>query len=509
MLFQGWHQSDQVSVRATLTGNLRDTVLECVDALGRLDTLPGFAQVIKRANTPDKWTDMYLPTMDKFIHYVLYLHSTALEIVDYFPSDTGNDYPFVIFTSQGESLYSQVNNQAMTLVPDHKFTCNRRGQLAIVADPMLRDVADRTIIVQGTFTEQYMQDINFSYARPPRTHALRGNALRTATDYTDVDGVDTLFTAHSIAPGTAPGQGVSAVETNEQLTRSQDDLNAVTGHRYARANSPYGLVTVTPADGANYTHVDPATMDWVNLTVTEATAAQRGLTFTNVRTQCKGIDIRYDDPGTGLVRMLTFQLEIETVGLPAETVLPLGATVDNPPVLTLLGDNPMTVTDGTYTEPGATAIDYEDGDITANIVTTGTVDPAVGGTYFVTYTITDAAGNRVSATRTVNVAWVVPDYGDPVVYGGNIAGYVLWSGNAVLRTWDLQAASPVWARVDTGITGAILDGQYVHVYANTVGMWDDRRCNLVVWKHYGDCTKLECCAAYRHSAYLRCTCFWR
>jgi hypothetical protein len=65
-------------------------------------------------------------------------------------------------------------------------------------------------------------------------------------------------------------------------------------------------------------------MDWVNLTVTAETAAQRGLTFTNVRTQCKEINVRYSDSGTGLVRSMTFTLEIETSGLPAETVVPPG-----------------------------------------------------------------------------------------------------------------------------------------------------------------------------------------
>ena len=59
---------------------------------------------------------------------------------------------------------------------------------------------------------------------------------------------------------------------------------------------------------------------------------------------------------------------------------------------------------GTSTEPGATARDARDGVIAPeNIITTGTVDTATAGTYTITYTVTDAAGNVGTKTRTVTV----------------------------------------------------------------------------------------------------------
>ncbi len=76
----------------------------------------------------------------------------------------------------------------------------------------------------------------------------------------------------------------------------------------------------------------------------------------------------------------------------------------NSPVITLVGDNPMTVSvGGTYTEPGATATDTEDGDLTSEIQITGTVNTAVIGTYIITYTVTDSSGNTTTLTRTVNI----------------------------------------------------------------------------------------------------------
>jgi hypothetical protein len=74
------------------------------------------------------------------------------------------------------------------------------------------------------------------------------------------------------------------------------------------------------------------------------------------------------------------------------------------PVITILGDNPATVTEGdTYTDAGATAEDDTDGDITADINTTNSVNTAVIGSYDVVYDVTDAADNTAYATRTVNV----------------------------------------------------------------------------------------------------------
>ncbi len=83
------------------------------------------------------------------------------------------------------------------------------------------------------------------------------------------------------------------------------------------------------------------------------------------------------------------------------------ATVDlTPPVITLVGADPLNLNVGdTYTDPGATATDNTDGDITANIVVGGdTVDTNTAGTYTVTYNVSDAAGNAAAeVTRTVVV----------------------------------------------------------------------------------------------------------
>jgi len=73
------------------------------------------------------------------------------------------------------------------------------------------------------------------------------------------------------------------------------------------------------------------------------------------------------------------------------------------PVITLNGDNPMTVDQGaTYTEPGATVTDNVDTGLTVTI--TGTVDTSTVGDYELNYDVTDTAGNAaVTVIRTVSV----------------------------------------------------------------------------------------------------------
>jgi len=75
------------------------------------------------------------------------------------------------------------------------------------------------------------------------------------------------------------------------------------------------------------------------------------------------------------------------------------------PVITLLGENPVTIEVGdTYTDLGATASDTYDGDITSSIVTVNPVDTDVVGQYTVTYNVSDANSNAaVEVNRTVNV----------------------------------------------------------------------------------------------------------
>ncbi len=75
-----------------------------------------------------------------------------------------------------------------------------------------------------------------------------------------------------------------------------------------------------------------------------------------------------------------------------------------PPIINIKGANPLTLKRNTpYSDLGATALDDVVGDLTSSITTSSTVDTSKAGTYFVSYSVADAAGNTATVSRTVFV----------------------------------------------------------------------------------------------------------
>ncbi len=75
-----------------------------------------------------------------------------------------------------------------------------------------------------------------------------------------------------------------------------------------------------------------------------------------------------------------------------------------PPEIVLNGASTMTLTVGEpFTDPGATASDNVDGNITEHISVSGVVNEDAAGEYTITYTVKDAAGNEATITRVVTV----------------------------------------------------------------------------------------------------------
>lgn len=75
-----------------------------------------------------------------------------------------------------------------------------------------------------------------------------------------------------------------------------------------------------------------------------------------------------------------------------------------PPEIRLYGDTNLTIVQGSsYNEPGYSAWDLGDGDVTKQIQITGSVNTLVPGSYMITYTVTDSNGNEANATRIITV----------------------------------------------------------------------------------------------------------
>lgn len=121
------------------------------------------------------------------------------------------------------------------------------------------------------------------------------------------------------------------------------------------------------------------------------------------------------------------------------------------PVITLNGSNPMSLPLGTpYVEPGASANDAVSGPCVVNI--SGTVNTAVAGTYYVTYSATDASGNTEVVTRTVMVSTgTTPATTPKMVYtllsNGSLQQKFEQDGCTLQQCWIGFPAGKTWANV--------------------------------------------------------------
>ncbi|NVK85102.1 MAG: DUF5011 domain-containing protein [Cytophagia bacterium] len=146
--------------------------------------------------------------------------------------------------------------------------------------------------------------------------------------------------------------------------------------------------------------------------------------------------ITYDiQPGTLFAVGTTTVTAIATNAVGTSTKTFTVSIIDTEvPVITLNGDATVYHDAFTpYTDLGATA----DDNCSATLVTTDDVDVNTLGSYNVTYTATDAAGNETVETRTV----IVQDATDPVAIAQDITVQLDANGNASISPEDLDNGS--------------------------------------------------------------------
>ena len=171
------------------------------------------------------------------------------------------------------------------------------------------------------------------------------------------------------------------------------------------------------------------------------------------------------------------------------------------PVISLTGSSSVAHEQGTpYTDPGVTSSDTVD-DLGMTVVTTGTVDTATAGTYTLTYTATDGAGNVSNVvTRTVTVSDTIApvitfDDVDSDFYASatSASGYMLTDDNISYVTGLFSAIDAVDGSI--AVTGFPSSGLLpiginvftatatdaagnVATFTFTIGVFDDGRPNL-------------------------------
>ncbi len=142
----------------------------------------------------------------------------------------------------------------------------------------------------------------------------------------------------------------------------------------------------------------------------------------------------------------------DAAGNPAEQVIRTVKVEDTtPPIITLSGGSMSIAAGESYIEPGYSATDNFDGNITGKVTVVGNINTNVLGTYTLNYNVSDAADNTaVQKTRTIQVidnqrpvisllgddvimkageAFIDPGYSATDNVDGNLTGNVLLGGN--------------------------------------------------------------------------------
>jgi hypothetical protein len=120
--------------------------------------------------------------------------------------------------------------------------------------------------------------------------------------------------------------------------------------------------------------------------------------------------------------------------------------VEVKPTITLNGSSTISLTAGNaYTELSATVSDPQSGDITSNLVITGTVNTAVAGTYLKYYNASDAQGN--AADEKVRTIIVSSSGTAPIVTNVSITDITTTSARI---EWTINQG--VTGRIDYGLT---------------------------------------------------------
>lgn len=109
------------------------------------------------------------------------------------------------------------------------------------------------------------------------------------------------------------------------------------------------------------------------------------------------------------------------------------------PELVLMGSEDISiVVGGSYSEPGYTATDNYDGDITSKVTVSGSVDTSKTGTYTLEYSVTDSYNNTTTVKRIVRIYSLqpAPDLVMPDLPMGDGAATVVPNGKVVYLTFD-------------------------------------------------------------------------
>lgn len=266
---------ESVSATATPGGGAVLSVASPFDIMGRVR---GFSQILKAVTTPATWAEASaaLCTLDFFIFYILYWHTTLLRLFDF--ETSGRSRAKFIWKANTGTWLQAVNSAAE--LDDLMLTQDSHGNLYLKRDPQMMTTSEKSaVVVRATFGEDDIVEDSLSYQRDIRATTGKIVAFGLSTDTTSAAVVASAATA----AGGAGGQGIG--EARLDRLASASELRVLAGNLLAKANNSiprmgFNLMT-------NYAVIEPALRYYVTLDVDTAELLPVGeaLTFSIIPTE--------------------------------------------------------------------------------------------------------------------------------------------------------------------------------------------------------------------------------
>jgi hypothetical protein len=306
--FVGWVQDYDGDSRPNEVG----TEYEIVSSFEILKTLRAFGQQIVVKADPTTWTEVTssLAHLDFWVWYLLFYHTTCLDLHDYNVGGVSAYYTQA-WSTEAKSLFEQINTAGARL--NAHIGQASDGGIFVRRDPnMLSQTARDLKITRHTFTEA---DIATASAHG-RTRPTVGNVYVNGFSF---DG-STLTPYQGIAPGYVGGQGSQPDRLENQLVlnaSAQSELNERALNRFAFVNRP--IESITLFSPLNYDVIEPAEWYWIALDI-DAAYWHTAETYSG-RALVTSVTITHKEDGQ---KETTFECIPETTGVAAtaQTIYP-------------------------------------------------------------------------------------------------------------------------------------------------------------------------------------------
>lgn len=201
-----------------------------------LNKLKAFPVELAFVGAASTWGEMPALTVDRVLHHILYWHSTAIETLDFYPTNDTR------YAADGKTIASTIWGQ----VADVAFSkilavpgVDRFGRLFVEIDPQMVAEADRDFpVVLDITSDDWVEALDFSRVIVPDCSLISLNAE-------EVNSAGTAVTRYSLSPGHVPLRYGEPEMLDRVLCSSQAQANQLAGLLLGWRTNPYPDIPVT------------------------------------------------------------------------------------------------------------------------------------------------------------------------------------------------------------------------------------------------------------------------